>query len=242
MTPFKDQSIGLVEQSTNIKTSAPSSMTILYDDQRQGVEISLVNHFLKSTKVYISSKGIVRSQVNDSIVPELDTRDLGQQINTRDFSFFEDRTERVQADAIIASGLIQEDNAVDFNYLDQDGVVVVFSDTGKRIIYQSTEISNKRGISSTAVSLPLKDTYYFKDNSIYAFQDGVETRLGIPIEGYESIIGDISPYIEEDTLNGLNLKIEYGSIAINEKVPTAGFAFYGTEFGTDSVAFGGRLR
>lgn len=242
MTPFKDQSVSLIEQSTNTPATAPSSMTILYDDQRQGVEVSLVNHFLKSTKVYISSKGIIGSQVNDLVVPELDTRDLGQQINTRDYSSFEDKTERVQAGEILSSGLIEAENAIDFNYLEHDGIVTVFSDTNKRNSYFTTERVNKRGISSTTVSLPLKDTYDFSDNSIYAFQDGVETRLGIPIMGYESILGDISPYSEEDTLNGLNLKIEYDTISVNEKVSTTGFTFYGAEFGTDSIAFGGRLR
>jgi len=242
VTPFKDQSIALIEQSTNPLTSSPSSMTILYDDQRQGVDVTLVNHFLKSTKVYISSKGVVRSQVNSLLVPDLDTRDLGQQVNIRDFSSFEDKTERIQPGTILESGLIEENDTVDFNSLEQDGLIVVFSDTGKRNIYLSTERVNKRGISCTTVSLPIKDTYDNSSNILNAFQDGVETSLGIPIEGYESIVGDISPYNEEDTLNGLNLKIVYDSISINEKVPTCGFSFYGSEFGTDSVAYGGRLR
>ena len=242
MTPFKDQSVSLIEQSDSILESAPSSSTLLYDDQRQGIEVSLVSHFLKSTKLYISSKGVVDSRINSRIVPDLDTRDLGQQINLADFSFFEDKTEKIQASAILSEGLEQINDAIDLNYFEQDGIITVFSDTGKKNLYYDTENVNKRGISSNVVSLPISDTYDITDTSLYAFQDGVETRLGIPIEGYASIVGDIEPFNEKDDLNGLDLKVEYDTVDLLNKIPTSGFTFYGAIFGTDSVVYGGRLR
>lgn len=242
MTPFKDQSISLIEYSDDILESAPKRTTLLFDDQRQGIEVGLISHFLRSSKVYISSKGVIRSQSNARIVPDLDTRDLGQGINTTDFAVFEDKTERVQASVILSEGLIEVNDAIDINYYEQDGAVEVLSDTGKRNSYFNTENVNKRGISSSTVSLPIVDTYDISDRHLNAFQDGVETRLGVPIEGYASIEGSIKPYVEEDDLNGLDYKISYDLVGVSNKIPTSGFTFYSAIFGIDSVAYGGRLR
>jgi len=242
MTPFKDKSIGLIEKSNQILTSAPRSDTILFDDQRQGIEVTLVNYFFKSTKAYISSKGLAGSQINSRLVPELDMRDLGQQISIDEFSAFQDEMGKVDAATILSEGLVSDESDPFFGENTQDGLIVVFSDTGKRTARFDISLDNKRGISTFTSTLPIDDTYDLNADVIDAYYDGVETTLGIPTPGFASIQEVISPFNEKDDLNGLKQKIMYNSIGTTKKTFPSGFTFYDCVFGTDSITFGGRLR
>jgi len=242
MLPFKDHGIAKLEPAPSKITSAPSEKTVLIDSHRQGVEVNLVNYYLKSTKPYISSKGLARSSLTDRLVPELDLRDLGQQIEIKDFSSFQDKTERIPAAIVLSEGLVQEDYDYYAGPYTIDGRISVQADTGKLDINTSYSKFNKRGINAEASDILYFDTYSREAVSAFRFVDGVEQTLGLPIPGYAGDEFYTNPYKEFDQVNSFGMTLEYDYIANNDETFSRGFSYYGSTTRTDSIAFGGRLR
>jgi len=242
MTPFKDHGIVKLEPAEDKTESVTSNSTVMIDAYRQGVEVNLVNYYLKSTKVYISSKGLARSNISGRLVPELDMRDLGQQIELSVFSGFQDKSERIEPAIILSAGLVQEDQDIYFGNNSIDGRVSVFSDTGKLNIATTYSKFNHRGINSDASSLSCIDTFSYDANSAFRFIDGVEQTLGIPIPGYQGDEICINPFKEFDEINAFGMPLNYDYIGNNDKTYSRGFSYYGSTVGTDSIAYGGRLR
>jgi hypothetical protein len=242
MTPFKDHGISKLERPQEKTTSVSSDSTVMIDSYRQGVEVNLVNYYLKSTKAYISSKGLARSNISGRLVPELDMRDLGQQIELSEFSGFNDQSERIDAVSILSEGFVQEDQDFYFGQNSIDGRITIFSDTGKLDIATTYSKFNQRGINADASSLSRIDTYSYDANSAFRFIDGVEQTLGIPIPGFAGDEVCLNPYKEFDEINAFGMNLNYDYIGSNDKTYSRGFSYYGSTVGTDSIAFGGRLR
>lgn len=242
MNYFIDAGIKKLERQITTGSVQPDD-TILIDAYRQGVEVNLVKYFMRSTLPYMSSKGFARSTINDRLVPDLDMRDLGQQVEINNIVAFEDTSERVSAKDVLINNLIYQ-TAVDplFSVEVNDGRIVVFSDSGKIELANQAQQYNARGVRGSITSVSISDTYTYNADVTIIFEDGVGKSLNVTVPGFIRSNEMSNPFIEKDNLTNLGTSIEYTYIGPNEKTFSRGFSYYGSNSGTDSISFGGLLR
>lgn len=242
MRPFIDSGISPLETQTSTSSAQPED-TILIDSYRQGVEVNLVKYFMRSTLPYMSSKGLGRSKINDRLIPDLDLRDLGQQVEVNDITAFDDTTERVTAKDILINNLIyQSDVDPYYSLASNDGRIVVFSNTGKVELASQPQSYNARGIRGNIVTAGTSDKYAYNADVSVIFEDGVGKSLNVVVPGFVREDQLIDPFVEKDTQTNLGTDIQYTYIGPDEKTFSRGFSYYGSTSGTDSITFGGLLR
>lgn len=239
MKPFIDRSIGLIERSIDPITTSPSNLTINFDQYRQGVEVTLTRHYLRSTTPYVSSKGII-SNDSEVVNHELDYTSLGQGIGIEDLTPFNDQLIPNTAAGVLQSNLIQSDTDPFFGRAAQDGQIDVFSDTGKRSLLPNFMPFNARGIR--ALSTTIGWIYNFNDTLDSAFLDATDVFLNLAAEGYGGPNESYKPFNDIVIVNKFSTKIDYTYIGPDEKSPSAGYDYYGSIYTTDSIAYGGFLR
>jgi hypothetical protein len=242
MSYFIDEGIKKLERQTATASIQPDD-TILIDAYRQGTEVNLVKYFMRSTIPYMSSKGLGRSTINDRLVPELDMRDLGQQVEINNIVAFEDSSERVSARDVLINNMIYQSEVDPLHSVEvNDGRIAVFSDSGKIELANQAQQYNARGVRGSITSVSISDTYTYNADVILIFEDGVGKSLNVTIPGFIKANEMSNPFIEKDNLTNLGTLIEYTYISPNEKTFSRGFSYYGSDSGTDSVSFGGLLR
>lgn len=240
MKPFIDRSIAKIERPLTIVIGAPSDDTVAFDPYRQGIEISNVKHFLMSNIPFMSSKGIKTFSPTALVDHELDMNNLGQGMNLDGFKPFDDRYEIKDAALILTSNVVQSDEDPYFGRPAQDGEIDVFSDTGKRSLLPTLDIVKSRGARAEIMSFG--GPYFINDKTKNWFIDAADRTFNVPIPGYSGNTVSISRFDDKIILNSFGMKIEYTYIAPDQKSPTAGYDYYGSQSGTDSVAYGGFLR
>jgi len=242
MNYFIDTGIKKLERQITTGSIQPDD-TILIDAYRQGIEVNLVKYFMRSTLPYMSSKGLGRSTINDRLIPELDMRDLGQQVEVNNIVAFEDASERVSASDILINNMIYQAEVDPLYSVEvNDGRIVVFSDSGKIELANQTQQFNARGVRGSIDPVSISDTYTYNADVTIIFEDGVGKLLNVVIPGFIKSNEMLNPFIEKDNLTNLGTSIEYTYIGPNEKTFSRGFSYYGSASGTDSVSFGGLLR
>lgn len=240
MKPFVDRGIGLIERPSTIIIGAPEDDTIPFDQFRQGIEVTNVKYFLQSNIPYMSSKGIPRGSVNSTIDHELDYVNLGQGINLDGFSPFQEQNELKTAAEILIGNVVQSDEDPYYGKSAQDGEIDVFSDTGKRTLLLDRNNIKSRGIRGLLTSYG--SLFSLNGSSKDYFLDAADSFLGIPAPGYGG--NDISSDLFEDKIymNTFGTEIDYTYVGPDGKSPTNGNDYYGSNSGTDSIAYGGFLR
>ena len=242
MTPFNDQFSIILGNPGNIVKTAPESDTVLIDSYREGHEVTNINYFLRSTKVLITSNKIAEGLTTNRLTPQFEVTNLGQEENVRDYSSFEDKTERLTAAVVLAEGLIQDDNDPFFGFYAQDGKIKVFSDSGKNSLEQRPAKFNAKGVHAKYLTITNQIGYSNNAISNNIFHDAADVFLTIVVPGYTGEEKLIDPFVETTPTNKLGIKIEYESIGADIKTAGMGFTYYNSIYGTDSIAFGGRLR
>lgn len=240
MKPFIDRSIGKIERPQTIIVGAPSEDTLNIDPYRQGVEVSRITYFLRSNLPLVSSKGIKTQSPNELINHELDYNNLGQGLNLDGFKPFEDQYEIKKAALILTNNIIQSNDDPFFGRSSQDGQIDIFSDTGKRSFLPDSKIIKSKGASGTATTYG--GTYSLNDRTKSWFLDAADSSLGIPVPGYSGNDVSFSPFIDKINMNAFEMQLEYTYVGPDERSPTTGQDYYGSNSGTDSIAYGGFLR
>lgn len=240
MEPFVDRGIGLIENNYAPQNSTPSASTLEIDEYRQGIEVTSINHYLRSIIPYIGSKGINAAVFGKPINHELETLNFGQGINLDGFSTFHDSTERKDAATVLIENLIQDEQDPFFGRAAQDGEIDVFSDTGKRSLLPALAVITSKGIKGEAQKTSLN--YNFSDSASIAFLDAADSFLGIPAQGFKGLDIAHQPFNDRQYTNKFSTKIDYTSIGPDEKISNTGFDYYNSVAGTDSIAFGGWQR
>ena len=240
MKPFIDKSIARIERSQNIIIGAPSDDTIAFDSYRQGIEITNIKHFLQSNLPIMSSKGLTRNSPNEVIDHELDTNNLGQGINLDGFKPFEDQYEIKSAATILSENIVQSNDDPFFGRQSQDGEIDIFSDSGKRTLQPDSKITRSKGVKASIATYG--GLYYLNDRTNDWFIDAADESLGIPVPGYMGNDVTVSIFADKINVNSFGTQLEYTYIGPDERSPTAGYDYYDSAAGTDSVAYGGFLR
>ena len=240
MEPFVDSGIGLIENNYKPQNSTPSVSTLEIDQYRQGIEVTSINHYLRSIIPYIGSKGINTAIFGKPINHELEILNFGQGVNLDGFSSFEDRTERKDAATVLIENLIQDDQDPFFGRASQDGEIDVFSDTGKRSLLPGLAVISSKGIKGQVQQSV--SVFNFRDSSSIAFFDAVDSFLGIPVQGFKGLNISYKPFNDKQYTNKFSTKIDYTYIGPDEKISNTGFDYYNSVAGTDSIAFGGWQR
>jgi len=240
MTPFIDRGISLLETPIKPITSTVSESTKAFDPYRQGVEVSLFQHYAGSTIPYASSKGIKALTIGGEVDHEIDYVNFGQGINLNGFSSFEDKSERKSAVEILVENIIQDDTDPYFTGPALDGQIEIFGDTGKRSLMQTSNQKSARGIKGA--SYTFGGMYNLNDVDKSYFFDSSENMLGLAVQGYSGVNDSYDAFNDRQLVNKFSFKIDYTYIGPDEKSPKTGFDYYGSDAGTDSVAFGGWLR
>ena len=240
MKPFIDKSIAKIERSLTIVIGAPSDDTITFDPYRQGIEVSRINYFLRSNLPFVSSKGINRRSPNELIDHELDANNMGQGLNLDGFMPFDDQMEFKKASDVLIHNVIQSDDDPYFGRAAQDGEIDIFSDTGKRSARIESPYTRSKGIRASIEAYG--GLFRFKGLTKNWFLDAADSSLGVITQGYVGNDVSLSPFVDSIEKNSFGTQLEYQYIGPDEKSPAAGYDYYGSSAGTDSVAYGGCLR
>ena len=240
MEPFVDRSIGLIERPQTIVIGAAESDTIAFDPYRQGIEVTRMQYFLQSNIPYMSSKGLKEVSKGVLLNHDLDYTNFGQGMNLDGYSAFEDKFEIKDASTVLISNIYQDQDDPYFGRSAQDGEISIFSDSGKRSLLPEIDILKSRGVRGSLTYFG--GLYSLNDRSDLFCLDAAESILGIPVPGYGGSSLSFAPFVDSIDTSSLGTVLTYDYISPREKSPTAGFDYYGSSAGTDSIAYGGFLR
>ena len=240
MKPYVDRGIALIDRPETIIIGAPSDDTISFDEFRQGIEVTNVKYFLRSNIPYMSSKGLSRGSVNNSIDHELDYVNFGQGINLDGFKPYQEQFETKSAAEILVNNIIQSDEDPFFGKNAQDGEIDVFSDTGKRTLLPESKNAKSRGIRASLLNYG--GLYSLSGMTRDYYLDSADVYLNIPAPGYGGNDVSFNPFEDKINMNTFGQELDYTYVGPNEKSPTTGYDYYGSTSGTDSIAYGGFLR